>query len=142
MHKLFPVWYLVADPAASSEKIKRRWSAIEALLSPLTRIQLPELARFATRTAAQPPTGVVAAIKQHAETMATRDVDQEIRILVCALLRVAIERMDSEGNISLAVAAALALLASSFGMKDQPPWLSEHLTAAATTVGVVARRAR
>lgn len=138
MHALFTDWYRVADPKASSETITKRWTATEELLASITTPEMLELAAFVVRPSAQHPTWLQAAYKAQDDVMATRNIDEELRILSGALLRLAVESDPDEGS-NTDLAAALSLLVGVFGMPDPPLWLREHIEAAAEALNTAGR---
>jgi hypothetical protein len=129
MHALFPDWYRVANPTPDSATVESRWAATNEFLQSVTKAEIAQLAAFVCHDSA-----VLLRFKdlhkQHDALMPTRHVDEELRILAAAALRVAIETIKGgRGDV-----AALALLCGSFGESDQPSWLGEHVEAAASHV--------
>ncbi len=136
MHTLFSDWYLVANPLATRETIEMRWAALEGIAA-LSIERAGELAACVVRPKLATPEWFRAAFKAADPQMPTRGVEEELRILAAATLRVA---MAVEGKIS--ATAALSLLAGAFGMKDEPRWLKEHLHAAVAQLAAAGTAAR
>src|ERR1019366_9826361 len=114
MHALFADWFLVVDPSASSDVKMKRWAATEELVSALGATEIVEFAAFIARRSTAPPR-LIDTLKRHDETMATRDVEEGLRVLAAITLRLIVE-----GGSEVAVFSALSLLTSSFAQKDGP----------------------
>jgi len=124
MHKYFTDWFHVIDPKASRETLEKRWEGIEVVLETLDKEKIVELCTFLIRSQSSGPTWFKDVFKQKDEVMPTRGIEEELRLLAVIVLHVA---MEVEGSIEISVTAALSLIVGSFGIKDEPKWLREHI---------------
>lgn len=139
MHNLFSDWYSMVDPQASRETLTKRWTATEELSKSITMPQIAELAAYVTRSRQSAPDWLQGKHKEHDALMRTRSIDEELRVLAAAVLRVIVDGAETDGPV---VAAGLALLTGAFGLQSEPRWLKEHLDAAASKLAETGRSVR